>query len=156
MNNSQIVMGVGIAVVVGALGFFGGMKYQESKAPMFRNGQFAQTFQGGERSGSGQTRMTTRAFGGATMGEITSLDDTSMTVKLQDGSSKIVNLSGSTTYNKAAEGSKSDLKVGDRVAAIGTPSSDGSVTAQSIQINPQMRIMPAGGNGPTGTSPEAK
>lgn len=33
-------------------------------------------------------------------------------------------------------GSKSDLKTGDTVNVIGAQNSDGSVTAQDVQINP--------------------
>ncbi|EKD67236.1 MAG: hypothetical protein ACD_48C00525G0002, partial [uncultured bacterium] len=51
-------------------------------------------------------------------------------------SSKIVVLSGTTTYAKSTDGSQTDLKVGDRVNAFGTTNTDGSVTAQSIQLNP--------------------
>jgi hypothetical protein len=66
-----------------------------------------------------------------------------------DGSSKIVNISPSTTYSKTDTGSKSDLKTGIRVAAIGSPNSDGSVTAQNVQINPMFRI----GESPTPSKP---
>lgn len=59
---------------------------------------------------------------------------------MQDGSSKIVLFSDFTTYNKTSEGSKSDLKVGEKIAVFGTDNSDGSVTAQSVQLNPQLRM----------------
>jgi hypothetical protein len=71
-------------------------------------------------------------------GEIISQDDTSITVKLQDGSSKIVILSGNTNINKSSEGSKSDLKTGERVTAFGTTNSDGSITAQNVSIGGNM------------------
>lgn len=43
------------------------------------------------------------------------------------------------TINKATTATKSDLKTGEKVAVFGTPNSDGSVTAQSIQLNPMFR-----------------
>ncbi len=80
--------------------------------------------------------------GGQVLGEITSVDDKSITVKNQDGSSKIVILSDKTEINKASEAAKTDLKIGEKVSAFGTTNSDGSVTAQNIQLNPITRITP--------------
>lgn len=77
---------------------------------------------------------------GAVVGEIISQDSKSITVKLQDGSSKIVLLSDSATVSKTESGSKSDLKDGTTVAVFGTTNSDGSVTAQNIQLNPAFRF----------------
>lgn len=78
-------------------------------------------------------------------GEIISSDSKSITVKLQDGSSKIVLLTDKTTVSKSAEANVADLKTGEKVAAFGQENSDGSVTAQSIQLNPILRgtITPA-------------
>ena len=58
---------------------------------------------------------------------------------MQDGSSRIVILSASTDINKATKATKEDLKTGERVAVFGTQNADGSVTAQSVQLNPQLR-----------------
>jgi len=62
-----------------------------------------------------------------------------ITVKLEDGSSKIILLSEKTSINKASEGSITDLTAGEKVAVFGTTNADGSVTAQNIQINPVAR-----------------
>lgn len=72
-------------------------------------------------------------------GEIISADDKSITVKLPDNSSKIVLLTDTTIINKSAEGAKEDLKTGEKVALFGTENSDGTVTAQNIQLNPAFR-----------------
>lgn len=131
-----------IAVVVAAAAFFGGMQYQKSQRPTafarFGDGRFGQNRQFSGRNG--QNVVT---------GNIVSADDNSVTVKLSDGSSKIVILSSNTAISKQASGSKSDLKSGERVAVIGTPNSDGSVTAQSISLNPQFRGMGTGSPTPT-------
>jgi len=138
MKNNLLITII-IAVVVGAGGFFGGMKYQESKRPAFSrqfNGQ-AMGAQTGIRQGN---RNGFRPING----EILSADDKSITVKLIDGSSKIVLLSDKTVINKADQATKSDLKTGEKIAAFGTENSDGSMTAQNIQLNPilQMRGNP--------------
>jgi hypothetical protein len=64
-----------------------------------------------------------------------------MTVKLQDGSSKIVILSGTTSYKTTIAASKNDIKIGDAVAVAGSANSDGSVNAQNIQLNPEMTVV---------------
>lgn len=135
MKNTVIT--VILVLVVGAGGFFGGMKYQQGKRPDFAR-QFGQGQ--GVRAGQGQgNRQGFRPVNG----EIISSDDKSITVKLQDGSSKIVLFSDKTTINKAAEATKDDLKSGEKVAVFGTENSDGSVTAQSIQLNPILRGLPS-------------
>lgn len=129
MKNNMIVIIVVVALIVGAGGFFAGMKYQQSKNPRFGN------FQGNRNGQLQQRNQGIRPVNG----EIISSDDKSITVKLQDGSSKIVLLTDTTSFNKSAEGSKSDIKVGEKVAVFGTENSDGSVTAQNVQLNPQLR-----------------
>jgi hypothetical protein len=85
--------------------------------------------QGGQRGTTGMTPVG---------GEIISQDDTSVTVKMPDGSSKIVILSENTTINKSSTGSKTDLKTGEQITAFGTQNQDGSVTAQNISIGGMM------------------
>lgn len=63
---------------------------------------------------------------------------------MQDGSTKIIILSDQTVINKSSEGSKSDLKTGERVTTFGTENSDGSITAQNISIGGMFRIMQEG------------
>jgi len=128
--NKNIIMVV-VAITFGGAGFFGGMKYQESKRPAnFR--QFNGNVQGLRTGGSQQVFRPVN-------GEIIGSDEQSITVKLQDGSSKIVLLAESTEFLKSQSGSKEDLKVGDKVMVVGSDNTDGSVTAQNIQINPPIR-----------------
>ncbi|MBI3341651.1 hypothetical protein HY024_00850 [Candidatus Curtissbacteria bacterium] len=72
------------------------------------------------------------------VGEILTIDDRGMTIKLQDGSTKIVLVSDKTSINKAAQATKDDLKTGERVSAFGMQNPDGSVSATNVQLNPQM------------------
>jgi len=134
MKNS-IIIAILVAIIVGGGAFFGGMKYQQSR----QRSNFRQlTGQMGQRLGNGGNRMGFRPVNG----EILSSDDKSITVKLQDGSSKIVLISDKTEINKAAGATKEDLKTGEKVAIFGQENSDGSVTAQNVQINPTLRNIP--------------
>ena len=131
MNKNYPIL-VLLAVVIAAGAFFGGTLYQKSKTPAIAS----------RINGQGQTRTgqgTRGGFGGQTTGDISSVDDKSITVKMPDGSSRIVFLSASTTINKSAEATKTDLVVGQRVAVFGSANTDGSVTAQSINLNPIAR-----------------
>lgn len=142
--NKLIAIVIATAVVVGGGAFFGGMKYAENKNPQSRVSQAdfqnlqnlspeerQQRLQGG--AGGGQRG----ARSGFTAGEIIAKDNKSVTIKLQDGGSKIVFLSDSTEITKSAEGTLNDLEVGKNVSVNGTANSDGSVTAQTIQLRPQ-------------------
>lgn len=129
MKNHWIITII-LVVAVGIAGFFVGMQYQKMQrstlAGRFGTGQF-QRFgaNGGNRP---------------VFGKILSADANSITVQMTDGSSKIVILSSSTSINKAATATKDDLKTGETVAVFGTTNADGSVTAQNIQLNPQLRM----------------
>lgn len=119
-----------ITVLTAAAAFFAGMKYQQSKGQSLNRGQFMQ------RNGNGNGA---RAGGRSVTGEILSKDETSITVKMVDGSSKIILISQTTGINKASEGTVDDLKAGEKVAVFGKENSDGSITAENIQLNPQFR-----------------
>ena len=140
-----MIIYLALIILAGGGGFYGGTIYQKNKITqnprsMFESMRSNGNFPGGPNSGD-QTSVARRQFGGGGQitGEITSADDKSITVKVTDGSSKIIILSSKTSINKAGEATKSDLKVGERVAAFGTTNSDGSVTAQNIQLNPIVR-----------------
>ncbi len=124
----HIILTVVVAVVVGSIAFYGGMRYQSS----FREsgvGRFGPMGSAGVRTG--QNRPV--------LGDVVTVDADSLTVKMTDGSTKIVNIAPSTTYSKTENGKKEEVVVGTKVNVFGPTNSDGSVTAQSVQINPTMR-----------------
>ena len=131
MKNNIATVAILALIVGGGAGFFGGMQYQKNQRPSF--GQFS-----GARGGSGPARLRGRNGNGAA-GTILNVDNNSITVKLVDGSSKIVLLTTTTAIDKAATAAASDLTVGERVSAFGTTNTDGSITATNVQINPVMR-----------------
>lgn len=138
MKNKNLIIAILILLVGLGAGFFGGMKYRDYQISKQRA-----SFAGGnfQRNGTGATGSGARMGGAvrAVNGSILSVDDKGITVKLSDGSSKIVLMSDTTQINQAAAATKTDLKVGTTVAVFGQTNSDGSVTAQSIQMNPQTR-----------------
>jgi len=130
MNSKQIVSLVVVAVVFAGGGFFGGMKYQQSKAPApgAGRGQFAGQGFGGRGGRGGANGM---AFAN---GQVMSVDNGTLTVKLMNGGSQIVVLAPSTQYRKAVDGTAADVAVGKQITATGSQNPDGSLTAQSVQI----------------------
>jgi hypothetical protein len=148
MNSKNIIVTVLVAVVVGAGAFFGGIKYQQNRSPKLGFGQFDRNGAGGQQvrgQGGNMQRLGGNQGMRPVMGEIISQDDKGITVKMVDGSSKIVLISTTTAINKAAEGTKADLVSGVIVRVFGNVNSDGSVTAQSVQIEPKVVAAPTTG-----------
>ena len=139
-----------VALIVGGAVFFGGMQYQKTQASSLMQGQFRGP-DGGGPQGSFQDRSGNRQGMTPGSGEVISKDDTIITVKMQDGSSKIVILSDDTNITKSSEAARSDLKNGETVTAFGTTNSDGSITAQNVSIGGNMlfRGGPPGQNNQT-------
>lgn len=136
IKKNQMMAGAVAGVVLLGASFWGGMSYAKSSTPTRGNfAQFGQGASGGQfagRAGAGMRGMA----GGITVGQIIAKDANSITVKMQDGSTKIALVSGSTAVTKQASGTQDDLSVGTQVVVTGPANSDGSVTAQSVQIRP--------------------
>jgi hypothetical protein len=155
MNKNHYIAVAAIIIIIGGGAFYGGMQYGTSKtkaAQIASRGNFGGVAgaNGGQRSGGTQGGQAGQRAGGAAgggagfiNGSIISKDNTSITVEAQDGSSKIIFFSDSTTIGKTTSGSASDLNTGQQVMVNGKTNSDGSVTAQNIQIRPDQ---PAGQN----------
>lgn len=140
MKQNFVLFLIVIAIVTGGLGFYAGDRYA-AKTQGNMTGSFAGR-NGGGRGGAG-------FFGGpgtngmtAVRGIVSKIDSQSLTVQLRDGSSKVV-LLGGATFDKTVSASASDVTGGAAVLVIGKTNTDGSVTAQSVQLNPLMR--PTGG-----------
>jgi hypothetical protein len=131
--NKAVIKIVAVALIVGGAGFWGGMSYQAGKVPVRGSGNFTQGAggQGGFRGGAAGA-----SGGGVVAGSILSKDAASLTIGLRQGGSKIVFYDNRSDVEKTVSGSAGDLIVGTNVVVTGTSNSDGSVTAQSIQIRP--------------------
>ncbi|PIP30091.1 hypothetical protein COU12_00120 [Candidatus Jorgensenbacteria bacterium CG10_big_fil_rev_8_21_14_0_10_54_38] len=138
---NKIVMMVVSAIVIAGVSFYGGMRYGKSSAqPAQGTGRFSNLPAGQQRTGQ-QGQRGAFAGGGAS-GEIVSTDSQSITLKLRDGSSKIIFVSSSTKIMKSTDGARSDLTSGAQVVVSGTANPDGSVTAQSIQLRTELPPQP--------------
>ncbi|MDQ5952558.1 MAG: hypothetical protein QG626_687, partial [Patescibacteria group bacterium] len=124
---------IATAVIVGGGAFYGGMEYAKSQTPTM--GDFAPNFGDIDSSqlpnmpGGGGFNRGGAASGGFASGEILSIDDESITVKLPDGGSKLIFFSDASEITKSTEGSTEDLGAGKNITVMGTSNDDGSVTA---------------------------
>ncbi len=129
-----------LILVVGSGAFYGGMKYQQSKGSF---GNFSrQNLQNLSEEQRQQLQANIggsfqRGSGGAGSnflnGEVIAKDEQSLTLKMPDGSSKIVFFSTSTTVSEMTEGSINDIEIGKQIMITGQQNSDGSYTAKTIQ-----------------------
>lgn len=135
------------AILVGAVAFYGGVKYGQSTG---RSSGLA------GRAGLGATGANganaARLRGGFADGTILSADAKSITVKQADGSTKTIYFDSTSRVVRSSEATLTDLTKGANVAVQGTAASDGSITARSIQIvpagfQPFGRGLGAGGQG---------
>lgn len=133
-TKNNLIITVIVALLVGAGGFFAGMKFGQSQGTP-ATGQTAR----GQFMRNGNSQGQFRGNRPVT-GDIISAGAKSITVKLADGSTKLVLISDSTQINKADSATAADLITGATVAVFGVTNSDGSVTAQNIQLNPTIRM----------------
>jgi flagellar basal body-associated protein FliL len=148
-KNIMIVVAVVLIIIAAASGFFGGMMFQKNQTSTLGaagRGNFAARF--GQNGQSGQNAAAFRPV----RGQVLSMGNNSLTVKMSDGSTKIVVLSASTSFVQSTKAALSDIKTGDTVNVVGTANSDGSVTATDVQINPPAQ---GGFARPTGAAQQA-
>lgn len=134
-KNQYIIAGVVVGLLLMGTAFFAGTRYQAGKQVSF--GEF------GNRSAipqRGLGQQNRQPGNGMVSGNILGIDGQSLTVQLADGSSKIILIANSTTYEKSQAGTLADVVVGGRVTVLGTSNSDGSVTAKTVILGD--RVVP--------------
>lgn len=141
--NKYTIMWIVAVIVFGAGGFYGGMKYQESKSPNMMIGQLGTSaprvgMQGGQMMQKGQNGNVSMSIR-PVIGKIVASDDSSITVELEDGSSKIILLSDETVIHEAESVTKDQLVEGETISVLGQEDNDGIVSAQTIQLNPVLQ-----------------
>jgi len=140
--NKIIIVALVCLIVAGGAGFFVG---RNSFSAM--NNSYQMNGGSGGNTQRGQGRFFGGRNGQAVRGKVINSDNNSITVQSNDGTSTIVVVSGSTNYYKSASASKNDINNGDTVMVFGQKNSDGSVTAQMVQLNPIGRMQ--SGSSPT-------
>jgi hypothetical protein len=120
----NLIIAIIAVLVVGAGAFYGGMKYAGSKTT-------STSSQGTRQFGQ---RGAGRNGGGFVSGTVLKQDATSITVKMPDGSTKIIFVPSSAKVQMSVDGKLTDVAIGKTVMVNGTTNSDGSVTASNIQI----------------------
>lgn len=147
MTKKNLTIFIASAVLVGALSFYGGVLYGKKSSVNRQNLAFSFGQSGQQKLGQGMMmgqpqnqngggRQIRAGQAGVVSGTIISKDEKSLTVKLPDGGSKIIFLSGSSQINKLVSGSLNDLIVGENIMASGSSNSDGSITAKMVDLRP--------------------
>ena len=134
MNSSKLLIAIAVtALLVGASGFFAGIQYRKSQEPTA--GDF-QSMREQARSGNLPPGLGERLQGQGrpVSGEIIDRDEESITVKLPDGSSRIILVGSETKISESTPSAKNKLTEGVQVFVNGTENPDGSLNATSIQI----------------------
>jgi len=143
MQKNLILIIIGFILLAG--GFWGGYANGSSKS---RNTFNPANFAGGNRAanfnvtGGQMIRRGGQNGGGFAQGEIIAKDEQSITVKMSDGSTKIIFYSSGTDIAKTAVATVDDLTVGENALVSGQASSDGSIAASNIQLRPAQTIKP--------------
>ena len=126
-KKTSIIIAIITLLLVSGGAFYGGMIYGKSQnaKPTFGAGNFQGM--GANKTGINGSNLIS--------GNIISKDGNSITVQLlNNAGSKIIFYSYTTQISKNTSGTSDDLATGTAVSITGTTNSDGSVTAQSIQI----------------------
>lgn len=127
-----------LVIIVAVIAFFGYKVYHRSQLhKSFGQGAGGNQSDrnGNEQGGVSQSGDLCAGTGGN--GAIVSLGNNVFTIKLKDGSHRIIHLTNQATIKTSASSpsaSESDLKVGDRVTLVGGPNSDGSFTAKGVFV----------------------
>lgn len=131
-RTGNLLLAVAGVVAIGGIAFAAGRFTAPTAATTPTNGNFGQFPRGsfgpgqfpGGQGGPGGGGLG--ALGGGDLrGEVTAVSDTTITLRLEDGSTIVVPVDGSTDYQAASESTASDVVVGSTV-----------LVQSSVSINP--------------------
>jgi len=129
---SKIKTTIIIGLILIAIAFYGGFKYGQTNSVSNQSNFSGRTMNG--QSIGGFARRSLGEGGGMVRGDIVKKDDQSFTIALPTSGSQIIWYSTSTEVQKTVAGSPTDLVVGQKINVNGSTNSDGSLTANLIQL----------------------
>ena len=129
LNKKEVYTMIVISILLLGLGFCIGDLY--AKKSIQTNSVFPNS-EMGRQGGSGKNKLNMQ--GGNIRGVIDSVDQSQIITKNQDGSQKIILISASTTISKSSMTDLKSLIKGENIIVRGKVNSDGSMTADSVQI----------------------
>ena len=143
----QVVLSAAIALIAGiGIGYYGATVFAKPAT------RATNAFSRGGGAGGGMMRGVggNGAMGGFLTGTVAKEDSGSITLNTRDGSSHVILITPATTVSKSVNGDLSDVAVGETIIVSGATNSDGSVSANLIQLRPPGSMFPGGvGNPPT-------
>lgn len=136
MKKYQTYIISGVAIIIGlAGGYFWGNTSARSVRTGFA-GAAGTSFSSSTRARFGGGIATTGVGSSFAIGQVSALGSSSLTLQLANGNSEVVLYSSSTEVTKPTTVPISALMTGSNVMVGGVTNSDGSFTAQSIQVRP--------------------
>jgi hypothetical protein len=137
MNKKTIISVAAAIITSGGLGFITGSNLDKKESSNVRKEQIGD-FQ--NMRGTGQVGSAIPGGkgmgGGMVSGEVLSIDGQSITIKIQNGGSKIVLVPDDVKVTKSVSTDRSDIKQGENITVIGKANGNDSISAESIQIRP--------------------
>ena len=118
------------AVVALSVGLFGGYAAARASALASAGVPNASSVRGSARGLRGGNQNAN----GFLAGTVARKDSESITVDTRDGNSHVVLFTPATSVFKSVAGSLSDITIGSAVVVSGSTNSDGSLSANSIQL----------------------
>lgn len=141
MNNfMKIIIGLIIIVIIIGLSFYGEMFYKKQDKPMPPVNPAQLDTANPIATALEPNRVPPQDM---ISGKVTAMDNQSITLELADGSTETIFLSGTTRIGKVVTGTLNDITVGSSLAVNGIENSDGTVSAQMVQVRPQAPSKPA-------------
>jgi hypothetical protein len=134
-----------LIAIVGVIAFLGGVMFQRihsnnsySAGSNFRYGVGQRGFMRGwyGMMGNQANRQGVSLGRGIVNGTISGINGNQITIKLPNGLARTIDLSSSTQYLQINPATQTTLIQGRNVTVTGQISQDGSVSAQTVSINP--------------------
>lgn len=95
----------------------------------------AQNTRGSGAYAGGMMRGSGNGAGGFLTGTVAAQDSGSITLNTRDGSSRVVLITPNTSVSKSVNGALTDVSVGSTIIVSGSTNSDGSISANLIQLH---------------------